>query len=144
MSSVSGCFLFKPDTIPRILKTYLHTRKPFYNLINMVKRVLVGYGIDVDAVSGWYAVEPYLPHHAGAIILYRDNNRNRSRINTCSGAPAGPTDVSRGVFGATVGVDRLLKMLDRYGIKATWFVPAHSVESFPGQMKKVRDAGHEM
>lgn len=75
-------------------KTYLHTRKPFYNLINMVKRVLVGYGIDVDAVSGWYAVEPYLPHHTGAIILYRDNNRNHSRINTCSGAPAGPTDVS--------------------------------------------------
>lgn len=29
----------------------------------MVKRVLVGYGIDVDAVSGWYAVEPCLPRH---------------------------------------------------------------------------------
>lgn len=68
----------------------------------------------------------------------------RTRINTCSGTPAGPTDVSRGIFGATVGIDRILKLLDKYGIKATWFVPGHSVESFPGQMNKVRDGGHEM
>ncbi|RFU24688.1 hypothetical protein B7463_g11643, partial [Scytalidium lignicola] len=84
----------------------------------MVKRVLVGYGIDVDAVSGW--------------------------INTCSGAPAGPTDVSRGIFGATVGIDRLLKLWEKYKIKTTWFVPAHSLESFPAQLRKVRDAGHEI
>lgn len=57
---------------------------------------------------------------------------------------AGPTDVSRGIFGATVGVDRLLKLWDKYSIKTTWFVPAHSIESFPKQMAKVRDAGHEM
>ncbi|KIW56361.1 hypothetical protein PV05_05026 [Exophiala xenobiotica] len=82
------------------------------------KRVLVGYGIDVDAVSGW--------------------------INTRDGSPANPTDVSRGVFGATVGIDRLLKLWDRYGIKTTWFVPAHSIESFPEQLAKVRDAGHEI
>ncbi|KAK7900764.1 hypothetical protein LTR67_003048 [Exophiala xenobiotica] len=82
------------------------------------KRVLVGYGIDVDAVSGW--------------------------LNTRDGSPANPTDVSRGVFGATVGIDRLLKLWDRYGIKTTWFVPAHSIESFPEQLEKVRDAGHEI
>jgi peptidoglycan/xylan/chitin deacetylase (PgdA/CDA1 family) len=43
-----------------------------------------------------------------------------------------------------VGIDRLLKLWDRYGIKTTWFVPAHSIESFPEQLEKVRDAGHEM
>jgi hypothetical protein len=84
----------------------------------MVKRVLVGYGIDVDAVSGW--------------------------INTKTGAPTNPTDVSRGIFGATVGIDRLLKLWDKFGIKTTWFVPAHSIESFPEQLAKVRDGGHEM
>ncbi|KAJ9634280.1 uncharacterized protein PV06_00449 [Exophiala oligosperma] len=82
------------------------------------KRVLVGYGIDVDAVSGW--------------------------INTRDGSPANPTDVSRGVFGATVGIDRLLKLWDKYGIKTTWFVPAHSIESFPEQLSKVKNAGHEI
>jgi len=82
------------------------------------KRVLVGYGIDVDAVSGW--------------------------INTRDGTPANPTDVSRGIFGATVGIDRLLKLWDKFSIKATWFCPAHSIESFPEQLAKVRDAGHEI
>lgn len=84
----------------------------------MVKKVLVGYGIDVDAVSGW--------------------------INTTNGTPADVTNISRGIFGATVGTDRLLKMFDHYKVKATWFIPAHSIESFPKQMVKVRDAGHEM
>jgi len=54
------------------------------------------------------------------------------------------TDVSRGIFGATVGIDRLLKLWEKYHIKANWFVPAHSVESFPKQIAKIRDAGHEM
>lgn len=75
------------------------------------KRVLVGYGIDVDAVANW--------------------------LNTCDGSPQNPTNVSRGIFGATVGIDRLLKLWDRYGINATWFVPAHSIESFPEQLAKV-------
>jgi peptide methionine sulfoxide reductase MsrB len=66
------------------------------------------------------------------------------RINTQTGAPANPTDVSRGIYGATVGIDRLLKLWDKYNIKTTWFVPAHSIESFPEQLAKVRDAGHEM
>ena len=84
----------------------------------MPKKVLVGYGIDVDAVSGW--------------------------LNTQDGSASDPTNISRGIFGATVGTDRLLKMLDQYHIKASWYIPAHSIESFPQQMAKVRDAGHEM
>lgn len=66
------------------------------------------------------------------------------RINTKDGSPANPTDVSRGIFGAVVGIDRLLKMLDKFNIKATWFCPSHSVESFPDQLAKVRDGGHEL
>lgn len=67
-----------------------------------------------------------------------------SRINTKTGAPANLTDVSRGIFGATIGIDRLLKLWDKFGIKTTWFVPGHSIESFPEQLAKVRDAGHEL
>lgn len=66
------------------------------------------------------------------------------RINTKDGKPANPTDISRGVFGATIGIDRLLRLWEKYNIKATWFAPAHSVESFPGQIKKILDAGHEL
>ena len=30
------------------------------------------------------------------------------------------------------------------GIKTTWFIPGHSIETFPAQMKAVADAGHEI
>lgn len=33
----------------------------------MVKRVLVGYGIDVDAVSGWYGASESLQHFGLAL-----------------------------------------------------------------------------
>lgn len=70
--------------------------------------------------------------------------RSVYRINTRDGKPANPTDVSRGVFGATVGIDRLLKLWDKYDIKTTWFTPAHSAESFPNQIRKIVEKGHEI
>ena len=35
-------------------------------------------------------------------------------------------------------------MFEKYNIKATWFIPGHSLESFPEEMAAVRDAGHEI
>ncbi|KAF7118490.1 hypothetical protein CNMCM5793_008016 [Aspergillus hiratsukae] len=81
------------------------------------KRVLVTYGVDVDAVAGW------LGSYGG------EDSTN---------------DISRGVWAATVGTRRLLKFFDKYGIKSTWFIPGHSLESFPEEMAAVRDAGHEI
>ncbi|EAW12717.1 polysaccharide deacetylase family protein [Aspergillus clavatus NRRL 1] len=53
-------------------------------------------------------------------------------------------DISRGIWAAAVGTRRLLKFFNKYGIKATWFVPGHSLESFTEDMAAVRDAGHEI
>ena len=52
--------------------------------------------------------------------------------------------MSRGIYGATVGIDRLLALYKKYNIRATWFCPAHTLESFPSQLAKVRDAEHEL
>jgi hypothetical protein len=71
-------------------------------------------------------------------------DERKRRIDTKDGSPADPVDISRGLFGAIVGIDRLLKLWDRYNIKVSWFVPAHSLESFPAQVARIRDAGHEM
>ncbi|TWU70634.1 hypothetical protein ED733_001331 [Metarhizium rileyi] len=49
-----------------------------------------------------------------------------------------------GYFGGTVGVQRVLRLLEKYEIKATWFIPGHSLETFPDEMAAVRDAGHEI
>lgn len=38
----------------------------------------------------------------------------------------------------------MLRLFAKYDIKATWFVPGHSLESFPEAMAAVRDAGHEL
>lgn len=82
------------------------------------KRILVGYGVDIDAVSGW--------------------------LNTTDGSSPNETNISRGVFGATTGLSRLLALFKKHSITATFFVPGHTLESFPSQLAAVRDAGHEL
>jgi peptidoglycan/xylan/chitin deacetylase (PgdA/CDA1 family) len=47
-------------------------------------------------------------------------------------------------FAGEVGSPRLLKLFARLGIKTTWFIPGHSLETFPAEMKAVAEAGHEI
>lgn len=54
-----------------------------------------------------------------------------------------PASMSRGEFGAEVGVPRLLSLYKRYDVRTTWFTPGHSIDTFPEQCKKVLDDGHE-
>ena len=49
-----------------------------------------------------------------------------------------------GLFAGTIGVRRLLKMFERYNIKTTWFIPGHSLETFPEECRMIADAGHEI
>lgn len=55
-----------------------------------------------------------------------------------------PTPRSRGVFGAEVGAPRVLEFLADRDLPATWFVPGHTVESFPDPCERVVAAGHEV
>lgn len=81
------------------------------------KEILCAFGVDVDAVAG--------------------------QIGSYAGGES-PSDISRGVFAAEVGTPRLLDMFDRFGIRTSWFLPGHSIETFPKEMKMVADAGHEI
>ncbi|KAG2144317.1 carbohydrate esterase family 4 protein [Suillus clintonianus] len=83
----------------------------------MPRKILAGFGVDVDAVAGWLG---------------------------SYGGEDSPLDISRGMYAGEVGVPRLLKLFDKYKIKTTWFIPGHSLETFPTQMEAVRDAGHEI
>ena len=49
-----------------------------------------------------------------------------------------------GIFAGTNGTQRLLKMFAKYDIRTTWFIPGHSLDTFPDDMAAVRDAGHEI
>ena len=54
-----------------------------------------------------------------------------------------PTPVSRGEFGA-VAVPRILNLLDSRNVKSTWFIPGHTVETYPKLCKEIVEAGHEI
>ena len=74
----------------------------------MPKEILCGFGVDVDAVAGWLG---------------------------SYGGEDSPDDISRGLFAGEVGVPRVLNLFEKYQIKASWFVPGHSIETFPEQFR---------
>ena len=54
-----------------------------------------------------------------------------------------PTPISRGEFGA-VATPRILDLLARHRIRATWFIPGHTLETYPAICRRVAAAGHEI
>jgi len=54
-----------------------------------------------------------------------------------------PSAISRGEF-AAVGVERLLRILSRRGLAATFFVPGHTARHLPRVVAAIHDAGHEL
>ncbi|KAJ5925912.1 hypothetical protein N7454_007422 [Penicillium verhagenii] len=83
-------------------------------------KIRVAVSVDLDAVSGWLGT-------------------NASPDNVLA-------DYSAGFFAARVGVPRLLRMLKKLDIadRCTWFIPGHSAESFPEEVKQVVDSGCEI
>jgi peptidoglycan/xylan/chitin deacetylase (PgdA/CDA1 family) len=83
----------------------------------MSKEIFCVIGVDVDAVAGWLG---------------------------SYGGEDSPDDISRGVFAGEVGTRRLLKLFDKYDMRTTWFIPGHSIETFPEETALVVEAGHEV
>jgi len=81
------------------------------------KEIICAFGVDVDAVAGWLG---------------------------SYGGEDSPDDISRGLFAGEVGVPRLLELFRRHDLRTTWFIPGHSVETFPEQTRMVVEAGHEV
>jgi peptidoglycan/xylan/chitin deacetylase (PgdA/CDA1 family) len=83
----------------------------------MKKNIQIAFGVDVDAV-------------AGMLGSY--------------GGEDSPCDISRGMFAGEVGGPRLIRLFEKYNLPATWFVPGHSIETFPELTRMIVDAGHEI
>lgn len=83
----------------------------------MTKRIMCGFEVAFDAVAGWLG---------------------------SYGGQDSPADIQRGVFAAEVGVPRLLQLFAKKGLHVSWFVPGHSIESFPRQVAAIVDGGHEV
>ncbi len=76
------------------------------------KEIFCAFQVGVDAVAGWLG---------------------------SYGGEDSPDDISRGMFAGEVGSPRLLRLFEKYGLKTTWFVPGHSIETFPEQMSPTLD-----
>jgi peptidoglycan/xylan/chitin deacetylase (PgdA/CDA1 family) len=81
------------------------------------KQILCAIGVDLDAVGGWLG---------------------------SYGGEDSPDDISRGLFAGEVGTPRLLKLCERLGIKTSWFIPGHSIETFPDERRMDVEQGHEV
>lgn len=55
-----------------------------------------------------------------------------------------PMRISQGQYGARQGVPRIRRLLERQGIKASFFYPAVSALLHPEEVRGVADAGHEI
>jgi len=51
---------------------------------------------------------------------------------------------SYGRYGAQNGVQRLLALLARYEVPATFFIPSWDVERYPQVMEQIKRAGHDV
>jgi len=81
-------------------------------------RIAVMLTFDFDAESGWLSRDP--------------SHRDR------------PGLISQGVYGAKVGVPRILDLLAAEGVPATFFIPGWVAERHTAACVAIRDAGHEI
>jgi peptidoglycan/xylan/chitin deacetylase (PgdA/CDA1 family) len=83
-------------------------------------------------------LEKTVPEHMVCLTFDLDNASAAIARDMTS-----PTMISRGDFGM-VATERLLKLLRKHDILSTWFIPGHTIESYPSSVANVYDAGHEI
>jgi peptidoglycan-N-acetylglucosamine deacetylase len=54
------------------------------------------------------------------------------------------TPVSRGQYGAKVGLPRILRFLEARGVPATFFIPGLVADLYPHLVREIADRGHEV
>jgi peptidoglycan/xylan/chitin deacetylase (PgdA/CDA1 family) len=75
------------------------------------------------------------------VLLSFDLDADSIEARTC---PNKPVILSKGQFGPKVGLPRILKLLDKYEIKTTFFVPGWCAEQYPEAVHSMLDHGHEV
>ena len=55
-----------------------------------------------------------------------------------------PGELSRGEYGNRVAAPRILRLLERFGVRASFFMPAVSALLYPDEARGYVDAGHEL
>jgi peptidoglycan-N-acetylglucosamine deacetylase len=144
----------------------LETRRGSFSRSAIASRIVDHYRLNtgLSAAAMWeksYAQQSHAPAAAliwNAVFVLEAMTMTAKDIQVCInphfdavalwigsfGGADSPCDISRGVFAAKRGVPRLLDLFKRYGIKTTWGVTGHSMESFPKAGEMIIEDGHEI
>ena len=83
----------------------------------MSKKIMCAFGTDIDSVAG--------------------------QIGSYAGGDS-PSDIQRGIFATEVGVPRLLNLFKKFDLTTSFFIPGHTIETFPKEMNMIVEQGHEI
>lgn len=81
---------------------------------------------------------------SAAACLTFDMDAEAPILTTDMSAISRMTPMSHQSYGPLVGVPRILELLRRHDIRATFFVPGYSAHRYPGAVRAIADAGHEI
>jgi len=76
-----------------------------------------------------------------AVALSFDSDHESWVLRDGGNSPAG---LAMGQYGARAAVPRVLRLLERYAVPATFFVPAVIAQLYPEEQRRVVGAGHEI
>ena len=92
------------------------------------------------------AVMPSAPRRKVQVALSVDFDAISGLLGTGKDDANNKADYSQGFFAGSIGVSRLIKLFDKHDVadKVTWFLPGHSIETFPEATKTIKDSGCEI
>ena len=78
------------------------------------------------------------------VLLTFDLDGVSAILNRTPEAAKRPAVLSRAEFGPQVGVHRILDLLDKYSVPASFFVPGHTAERYEDVVREMVRRGHEV
>ena len=79
-----------------------------------------------------------------ALMITFDYDVEFLRQSRNPGRPLGFADRSRGEYGPCEGLRRCLDVMDRQGVKGTFFVPGQIAQEYEEDIRRIDQAGHEL
>ena len=81
---------------------------------------------------------------SAAAALTFDVDAESAAISAAPSSVTRMTVMSHQAYGPLTGVPRILRLLERHALRATFFVPGFTAERYPSMVAAIADAGHEI
>ena len=90
------------------------------------------------------AAEDWLAGSAASVFLGFDLDAEETILALGERYASDLSTMSHQAYGPKVGVPRILELLDRHGVPGTFFVPGAAADQWPGVVRSIVSAGHEV